>query len=210
LKKSNCHKSSGKRQFHDKKLKLSDLIYFKGSVILNTNRTVFLISGPPGAGKSTVAEMICKSINGSCAHIEGDVLYNMVKQGWVHPCDDHDNLFLNILWDNIVALIENFTKNNINVVTDYVFSKEQLFSVIDRIRNLNINIKVIVIKSEIDTLINRDRQRSGVAFVGEERIKQIVKDFNSSDFPERLIIENNDTNLEDLVNIALNGDRFRV
>ncbi|MFJ7726165.1 AAA family ATPase [Neobacillus sp. NPDC097160] len=177
---------------------------------MNIKRTVFLISGPPGSGKSTLADKICKSINGLCVHIEGDLLYNMVKKGWVHPCDDQDNFFLNILWDNIVVLVENFTKNNMNIVTDYVFSKEQIFSVIDRIKNLDINIKVIVIKSEIDTLINRDKQRSGVAYVGEERIRQIVKDFNSNKFPERLILDNNDSYLEDLVSIVLNEDRFTV
>ncbi|MFJ7684860.1 AAA family ATPase [Peribacillus butanolivorans] len=177
---------------------------------MNPKRTVFLISGPPGSGKSTLADKICKSINGLCVHIEGDLLYNLVKKGWVHPCDDHDNFFLNVLWDNIVALVENFTKNNMNVVTDYVFSKEQIFSVIDRIKNLDINIKVIVIKSEINTIINRDRRRSGVAYVGEERIRQIVKDFNLNKFPERLIIDNNDSSLEDLVNIVLNEDRFTV
>jgi adenylate kinase family enzyme len=179
-------------------------------IFLNTNRTAFLISGPPGSGKSTLAEMICKSTNGLCAHIEGDQLYNMVKNGWVHPCDDHDNFFLNILWDNIVALVENFTKNNMNVVTDYVFSLEQILSVIDRVKILDINIKVIVIKSEIDTLINRDRQRSGVAYVGEERIRQIVKDFNSYKFPERFLLDNNDSHIEDLVNIVFNEDRFTV
>ncbi|WHY88229.1 AAA family ATPase [Neobacillus novalis] len=173
-------------------------------------KTVFLISGPPGSGKSTLADKICKSINGLSVHIEGDLLYNMVKKGWVHPCDDHDNFLLNILWDNIVTLVENFTKNKMNVVTDYVFSKEQIFSVIDRIKNLDINIKVIVIKSEIDTLINRDKQRSGVAYVGEERIRQIVKDFYSDKFPKRLILDNNDSYLEDLVNIVLNDDRFTV
>ncbi|MBM7553968.1 AAA family ATPase [Thalassobacillus pellis] len=177
---------------------------------MNTKRTVFLISGPPGSGKSTLADKVCGSINGLCVHIEGDQLYNMVRKGWVHPCDDHDNFFLNILWDNIVALIENFTKNDLNVVTDYVFSAEQLSTVIDRIKNLNINIKVIVIKSEIETLIKRDRQRSGVAHVGEERIRQIVRDFNSNKFPERLILDNNDSYLEDLVNIVLNEDRFTV
>ena len=177
---------------------------------MNTKRTVFLISGPPGAGKSTLADKVCKSMDGLCVHIEGDLLYNLVKKGWVHPCDDHDNFFLNVLWDNIVALVDNFTKNNMNVVTDYVFSKEQIFSVVDRIKNLDINVKIIVIKSDINILINRDRQRSEVAYVGEERIRQIVKDFNSYDFPDRLILNNNDADLEDLVKIIMNEDRFMM
>ncbi|MGE7024346.1 AAA family ATPase [Solibacillus cecembensis] len=177
---------------------------------MNTKRTVFLISGPPGAGKSTLADKLCKSMDGLCVHIEGDLLYNLVKKGWVHPCDDHDNFFLNVLWDNIISLVENFTNNNMNVVSDYVFSIEQIFSVIDRIKNLDINIKIIVIKSDINILINRDRQRSGIAYVGEERIRQIVEDFNLNKFPERLILDNNDADLGDLVNIILNEGRFTV
>lgn len=177
---------------------------------MNTNTTVILISGSPGAGKTTLAEKISESMNGICVHIEGDMLYNMVKKGWVHPCDDHDKFFLNILWDNIVALIKNFTKQNINVVVDYVFSKQQIFSIVGRIKSSKINIKVVVVSSSIETIIERDRQRSGVAYVGEERIRQIVEDFNSDIIPERYILENNNTNLDELVNLVLNESRFTV
>ena len=177
---------------------------------MNTNTTVILISGSPGSGKSTLAARISENMNGICVHIEGDMLYNLVKMGWIHPCDDHNKFFLNILWDNIVSLIKNFTKRNINVVVDYVFSKEQMFSIVDCIKDSEIDIKVVVISSKIDTIIKRDKQRSGVAYVGEERIRQIVEDFNSDMIPERYILENDDANLDDLVNIVLNESRFFV
>jgi cytidylate kinase len=177
---------------------------------LSTNTTVILISGSPGAGKTTLAERISENMNGVCVHIEGDMLYNMVKKGWIHPCDDYDKFFLNILWDNMVSLIKNFTIKNINVVVDYVFSKEQLFSVVDRIKNSEINIKVVVVSSNIDIIIKRDKQRSGVAYVGEDRIRQIVEDFNSDIIPERYILENDDANLDNLVNTVLYESRFTV
>ena len=97
-----------------------------------------------------------------------------------------------------------------NVVTDYVFSKEQIFSVIDRMKHLDINIKIIVIKSDINILINRDRLRSGIAYVGEERIRQIVRDFNSNYFPDEFMLDNNDADLEGLVDVVLKEDRFTV
>jgi adenylate kinase family enzyme len=179
-------------------------------IFLNAKRTVFLISGPPGAGKSTLADKLCTIMDGLCVHIEGDSIYNLVKKGWVHPCDDHDNFFLNVLWENIVDLVENFTNNNMNVVIDYVFSKEQVFLVIDRIKHLDIHIKLIVMKNDINILIDRDSQRNGVAFVGEERIKQIVNDFNLNCFPDEMMLDNNDADLEELVTIVLNEDRFTL
>lgn len=179
-------------------------------IFLSTNTTVILISGAPGVGKTTLAARISENMNGVCVHIEGDMLYNMVKKGWVHPCDDHDKVFLNILWDNIVSLIKNFTKKNINVVVDYVFSKEQLFSIVNRIKDYKINIKIVVVNSNIDTIIKRDKQRSEIEYVGEERIRQIVEDFNSDMIPERYILETDDINLDVLVSIVLNEGRFAL
>lgn len=182
----------------------------KDVILLSTNATVVLISGAPGAGKTTLAERISENMDGVCTHIEGDMLYNMVKKGWVHPCDDSDKFFLNILWDNIVSLIENFTKRNINVVVDYVFSKEQLFSVVDHIKESKINIKIVVVSSSIDTIIERDKQRSGVDYVGEERIRKIVEDFNSDMIPERYILKTDDIDIEALVGTVLKESRFTV
>lgn len=43
--------------------------------------TVYIISGPPGAGKSTTADLLAKSLSKSF-HLNCDDIYNMVQGGY--------------------------------------------------------------------------------------------------------------------------------
>jgi len=54
---------------------------------MSTKAKVVIISGPPGAGKSTLAQYLADNSSGKCAHVEGDVLYNMVRSGGIHLCE---------------------------------------------------------------------------------------------------------------------------
>ena len=46
---------------------------------------IYIISGPPGVGKSTVSKELAATFDKS-AVIEGDMIYLMVKSGLVAPC----------------------------------------------------------------------------------------------------------------------------
>ena len=79
---------------------------------------VYIISGPPGVGKSTVSKELAYSFDKS-AVIEGDMIYLMIKGGLVAPWEDN-GFYVDLFWDNIISLTNNFIDRGITVVIEYV------------------------------------------------------------------------------------------
>ena len=94
----------------------------------NKNAEIFFITGPCGVGKSTIAKMIASNMKSS-ESIEGDSIYNMVIGGNVKSCKD-DGKYLELFWHNVVDIIVNFLKRNINVILDYIIYPKHLKKII--------------------------------------------------------------------------------
>ena len=46
---------------------------------------ILIISGPPGAGKSTVARRLAETRDGLAVHVPTDAFYNAILSGYVAP-----------------------------------------------------------------------------------------------------------------------------
>lgn len=126
---------------------------------------VYIISGPPGVGKSTVSKELAASFDKS-AVIEGDMIYLMVKSGLVAPWED-DGYYMDLFWDNIISLTKNFVDRGITVVIEYVIFEEQLKKIADFLKARQINLKYCVLLAEEQTLRDRDLSREEIKRTGD-------------------------------------------
>ncbi|MBH0157352.1 AAA family ATPase [Fictibacillus sp. 5RED26] len=127
-------------------------------------RTVYLLSGPAGVGKSTTAIELVKSLSNS-AYLSGDDISHMHINGRKKPWQseqEHD-----LIWNNILHLTRNFIDHGCDVVIDYItFPKdaEWLKLLFDK---SNVIIKYVVLWADEKTLVKRDALRDAEEQMGE-------------------------------------------
>jgi predicted kinase len=125
-------------------------------------RTVYLLSGPAGVGKSTTSMELVNSLPDG-AYLSGDVISHMHRNGREKPWEskrEHD-----LIWQNILLLTRNFVRYGSDVVIDYIIFPKDAEWVRNQLRDLGVTIKYTVLWADKDTLVKRDAMR-----IEEERM----------------------------------------
>ena len=127
--------------------------------------TTYIITGPPGAGKSTLSEQLALSFERGL-HVNCDNIYNMVRGGYKEPWEDTDRTLSNLMFTAAKSVLEVYVPGGFIPVVDYVFSIEELISFIG---HLSGRICLTIVVPDLKTNIERDKSRK--LTVGEERIR---------------------------------------
>jgi gluconate kinase len=120
---------------------------------INHEKTIYIISGPCGVGKSTVAKIIAQNVRQS-AFIKGDDLLDMYEQGSEPPWDER----LIIMWKNILSLTNNLIQHEFNVIIDTVVEQE-LEWFCRHFAYTDVRIKYVVLRADDTILMERLNQR---------------------------------------------------
>lgn len=168
---------------------------------------VYIISGPPGVGKSTVSKALAASFDKS-AVIEGDLIYLLVKSGLVAPWED-DGYYMELFWDNIISLTKNFMDRSITVVIEYVIFEEQLKKITDFLKARQVNLKYCVLLAEEQTLKDRDSSREEIERTGDLSIES-RKEFLAKNINEDYLLYTDHLGITETVNIIKTSNRFFV
>lgn len=134
---------------------------------------IYLISGPPGAGKSTVALELSDSLPKSI-HIECDKIYNMVKGGFVKPWQDGARALLEVMYDAFVAIATVYVNAGFTVVSDYVWNLDEVESIKRKFPS-DFSIQLCFLLPSLKVNLQRDANREFV--IGEDRVQKYHLEF---------------------------------
>jgi len=131
----------------------------------HNQKRVYIISGPAGVGKSTVAQALAEQLTHS-AYISGQQILQMHSKGLKGLRKRKQDSVL--LWYNILSLTKNFLMFNIDTVIDFVTLPNEAMWLKKQLKNEFVEISYIVLWADKQTIIDRDKNRKYEQQLGEK------------------------------------------
>lgn len=135
------------------------------------NKTVCIITGPCGAGKSTIAKGLANDIKNS-VYIDVDEVRDMIKNGYASPVKytKESKKQLNLGKKNTIDLAINFLNAGFNVFIDDVLeTKAETNNYLKKLKNYQVHIFLLLPKKRV--LSNRDVRRRKNKVMGKRALE---------------------------------------
>lgn len=168
--------------------------------------SIYIISGPAGAGKSTTSKRIAKKLQKS-AYIPGDEIDHMVIGGYEKPW--LSQYHTDLIWLNILSLTKNYIQHGYDVVIDYVAFMKNADYILNGLRGYDVSIKFVLLKVREEELLRRDAERKPEFQMGQRCIAGLHEILDTNP-PVNHIIDTTSTHVEAVVDEIMRNDDFYV
>jgi ADP-ribose pyrophosphatase YjhB (NUDIX family) len=175
---------------------------------------ITVITGPAGAGKSTIAGLLCTRLE-RAAHIEVDLLRDMVISGYASPVSDHSDPALvdeqlQLASENATTIARNFSLAGYeSVIDDVIVNPDALDRMLTSLRGVA-PVFLITLLPDEDTLSVRDAEREPELRMGQ-RCLDLLATYHRNGETRGLRVDTSRMSKSETVSwILANRDRARV
>ena len=112
-------------------------------------------------------------------------------------------------WKNSRDVIINFLKNDFDVVFNYIIMPSNVNFIKNAIKNINVEIKLVVLTANEETLVLRDKVRPTDYQMGE-RCLILLNDLKNAGFNDNNIFDTSEITIEDTAKEIMEGKRFLI
>jgi len=164
---------------------------------------VLLITGPPGAGKSTACEAFAKTADGMWAFIEQDAIRQLVKAGFKNPPDPwtkETETQMNASIDICGDMAKRYQQFGVNCMVDCFITLDSYTH--DKWQKAfdEVAYKIIVLLPAVEKAVARNNQRTGDNRLKEAQVRSQHELMSAwRDDPRATIIDSTNMSVPDVV-----------
>lgn len=154
---------------------------------------VLLLTGPPGAGKSTASREFAKTASGMWACVEQDAIRQLVKAGFKNPADPwtkDTEAQMNASIDICGDMAKRYQQYGINCIVDCFITLDSYTHDKWRKALKEVDYRIIVFLPAVEKAVERNNQRTGDNRLAEVMVRDQHEEFSAwRDDPRATIID---------------------
>ncbi|MEV6381789.1 AAA family ATPase [Streptomyces sp. NPDC051773] len=165
---------------------------------------VIVLAGPPGAGKSTVAQLLADHLSPS-VHLHSDDFWRYIKQGWIAPYLPEAHEQNQVVLQVLVSAAFGYADGGYQVICDGVVGPWfiDLFRVTARERAPRLS--YVILRPDRHTTLERATGRAGDALTDPEPIRSLHDQFSNLGAYEAHVLDSTNLTAEATAESLLQG-----